>query len=87
MLSSKVLNIEDHCQSIMIPNDRSESYLLVAFLLLSNKTQYYLINIDGWGVVVESSVLHGGLLFRAAPNLIFSTEDTYVLLALDRLFF
>jgi len=83
-----------------------------------------LINIDGWGVVVESSVLFGGvrhflepgimgayffepsdesgevgkavtlrigyryqapwgLLFRVAPNLIFSTEDTYILYALS----
>ncbi len=88
-----------------------------------------LINIDGWGVVVESSVLLGGvrhffetgimgahffapnkepdnpesgdvfsaatfrigyryqapwgLLFRVAPNLIFSTEDTFVFPALS----
>ena len=88
-----------------------------------------LINIDGWGVVVESSVLFGGvrhffetgimgayfftsseeqdklrseddvsavtfrigyryqapwgLLFRVAPNLIFSTEDTFISLALS----
>ena len=88
-----------------------------------------LINIDGWGVVVESSVLFGGvrhffetgimgayfftsseepdklrseddvsavtfrigyryqapwgLLFRVAPNLIFSTEDTFISIALS----
>ena len=88
-----------------------------------------LINIDGWGGVVESSVLFGGvrhffetgimgayfftsseepdklrseddvsavtfrigyryqapwgLLFRMAPNLIFSTEDTFISLALS----